>query len=207
MSCPCITKAHSQYFMDSTQRGWNWWFIDQEITVNQLFWLPQPCWAVLHHLSVVSYVCINGDTFAVETGYAHSWRWCLEILPAWLGGLKQTIAAYSSEASCVSTSNTACGIHCHRTKGLTPFLHTSAHQALLYSLIFAFTVGQVLDLMGFEKSGKWLQEKSCKYLNICKARHVSILKDKRVPWVPRYPGYLDTPPYLKHLESTPYTLP
>ena len=52
----------------------------------------------------------------------------------------------------------------------------------IYSLIFAFTVGQVLDFMGFEKSGKWLQEKSCKYLNICKIRHVSILKDKRVPW-------------------------
>ena len=158
MRCPCITKAHRQYCMDSTERGWKLMIYRSGSNSHQLSWLPKPRCAVSHPLLVVSCVCVIGDTFAGWAGHVHAWRCRLEILPAWLGGQGLSVAAHPSEALCVLTSNTVHGIHCHRTKGLTLFPHQCPlntrwcciHSRNICTLIFAFTAGQVFRLWDLE---------------------------------------------------------
>lgn len=142
----------------------NWWFINQEITVNQLSWLPKPHWAVLHHLLLVSCVRIDGDTFA-------GWNRICTLLEVLSGNYPSMTGRPGANCCCPSIRSIMYSDLKHspwhalsQNKGSDqcPLDTTWCHIHLknIYMLIFAFIAGQVLDYMGLEKLGKWFQRRT-----------------------------------------------
>lgn len=90
-----------------------------------------------------------------QTRYLHSWRCCLEILPAWPGGQGKTCCPSIRNIMCSDLKHSN-GIHCHRTHQCpinTMWCHI--HLKNIYILIFAFIVARywiLWDLKSLENN-------------------------------------------------------
>ena len=158
-------KAHSPYFMDSTQNGRQLMIYRSGNNTYSTLLTSQamlgssasPFWlSVMFVLMVIQ--------LQAEIGYARF----LEVLsgnsPSMTGRLQAKVAAHSSEASCALTSNMSMAFMsgqrvwlCFYILMLYMMLHSFEN---IYTLIFAFTIGQALDSMQSEKFGNGLQRRA-----------------------------------------------